>query len=191
MATVQERFDAFPWAVGVLTGVGAFLVGYLLLVVYVVVGPASLPGSLGDQLRRVGFLFYNAHNILVVPDAAPGVTALPINLLPRATLPFVYQAVPIVVIALASAAITVYVRPETTDGILAIATGMGIALGYLLAALVGTYVFTLTQQGVLYHPQRPTVFVYGIAYPLVVGVIGSVVSQTLWVGREARAAESE
>lgn len=191
LATVQERFDAFPWEIGLLAGIGAFLLGYLALVAYVVVGPASLPGTFGDQLRRVGFLFYNAHNILVIPEAGPGVEALRINLLPQATLPFVYQTVPIVAIILASAAITVYMRPDETDGILAVATGIGITLGYLLAMLIGTYVFTLTQQGVLYHPARPTVFVYGIAYPLVVGIIGSIVSQTVWVGREASAVDSE
>jgi hypothetical protein len=182
--SIQGRLDAFPWASGVVTGAVSFLVGYLLIAAYVVVGPATLPGTVSEQLRRAAFLFYNAQNILVVAETGPDVNALPINLLPQATLPILYQAVPVVVLLLASAVVTTRVFDGTTDGVAAIATGMALSLGYLAAALVGTYVFTLAQGGVVYHPDRPTVFVFGLASPLVVGIVGSVISQTLLSGRD-------
>lgn len=181
--TALDRFDAFPWAVGVLTGACSFVGGYLSLVVYVVVGPANLPGSLVEQLARVGFLFYNAHGILVIPETGPNTpAALPVNLLPQAAIPLLYQTVPVLALVLGSAALTRWRGLEETDGIEAIAVGLSMTLGYLAVALVGTYVFTLTQSGVPFHPDRPPTFLFATVYPLVAGTLGSVVTQTVLVG---------
>jgi hypothetical protein len=69
---VPDRLDGFPWRQGAKYGAGAFLAGYLLFVALYVVGVVQVTGGLLDQLKRVAFLFYGAHNVAVVGNTAPG-----------------------------------------------------------------------------------------------------------------------
>jgi len=171
------RLDAFPWGTGVLVGAASFLVSYLLLVGWVFLGPASLPGSTVEQLKRVGFLLYNAQGVLVVADTPPDVVALPVDLLSRATLPIVYRAVPAVVLFVASAAFARWRWVDGSDGVAVLATGAAVALGYLAVALVGTYVFVIVQSGVPFHPDRIESFLFVTGYGLVFGLFGSMVAR--------------
>lgn len=168
-----SRLDAFPLGPGVLVGAASFLVSYLLLVGWVFLGPATLPGSTVEQLKRVGFLLYNAQGVLVVAETPPDVVALPVDLLSRATLPIVYRGVPAVVLFVASAAFTRWQWVEESDGLAVLATAAAIALGYLAVALVGTFVFVIVQGGVPFHPDRVQSFLYITGYGLVFGLFGS------------------
>ena len=174
-ASRLERIDAFPWGPGVALGAAAFLVSYLLLVVWVLLGPAELPGSVVEQLKRTGFLLYNAQGVLVVADTPPDVVAIPVDLLSRAALPIVYRAVPAVVLFAAGAVFTARWWFEGSDGLAVFAAAVAIALGYLAVALVGTYVFVIVQDGVPFHPNRIEAFLFVTGYGLVFGLLGSMV----------------
>lgn len=177
--TLLARIDAFPWGGGVLAGGGAFLSAYLTLAAWVLVGPARLPGLLVGQLKYVGLLLYNAHGVLVIPETGPEVEALPINLLGQASLPIAYQAIPAVALLVAGSVFTYWYWPrmDTAGWLPTLATGAAVMLGYLAIALVGTFVFTIQQQGVVYHPDRPQVFLFVTGYGLIFSLVGSALGQ--------------
>lgn len=170
-----ERIDAFPWGPGVALGVGSFFVTYLLLVAWVFLGPASLPGSAVEQLKRTGFLLFNAQGVLVVAETPPDVVALPVNLLSRADLPIVYRAVPAVVLFAAGAVFTYRWWFDGSDGLAVLGAAVAVALGYLVVSLLGSYVFVIVQEGVPFHPDRIQAFLYVTGYGLVFSLLGSMV----------------
>lgn len=186
-SSLTDRVEAFPWDGGVIAGALAFLAGYAVMGLYRLAGIAQLPGSLADQLTRLGFVLYNAHNVVIVGDAGPDATVPSYSLLALADQPLIYFAVPVVALLLASGAFTYWRDPQSLDAFAAVATGAGMALGYLAVALVGTYVFTLTQvtdgTEVLFHPSRVATLLYCFVYPMGLGVIGSIVVQAVTVQR--------
>lgn len=185
-ASTRDRLLAFPWPAGVVTGAGAFAAEYLVFLGYVLAGIAELPGTLTDQLTRVGFVLYNAHSVVIVGETGPGNVARPYTLLEVAVEPLVYLAVPVVVLLIAAGGFTHWRRPDSRDALPVVATGAAMALGYLAVALVGTYAFTLVQisEGarVLWHPDRPATLLFFAAYPFVLGVVGTVAVQAWQAG---------
>ncbi|MFB6164484.1 MAG: hypothetical protein ABEJ31_04940 [Haloarculaceae archaeon] len=181
--TPRERVAAFPWPAGLAAGVGAFAATYAIVLLYVLAGIAQVTGSITDRLVTVGFIVYTAQNVPLTADAGPSVVAVGGNLVAKATQPLVYQAVPVLALVVAGAAVTRYTRPDRRSALTAVLVGCAVAVGYLLVALVGTYVFTRTQQAgpevVVYHPDRLATLGYGLAYPLVCGVVGSLGAQAV------------
>lgn len=187
LGTLAERVGRYPWPAGLATGVGAYIASYLVFVVYMLVGIADLPGPWVDRLIRVGFIHYNAHFIPVVTEGE-GVVRFSDSLVSYAVNPLVYYVVPVVVIVAAAAVMTYWYDPARRDGLLAIATGLAMALGYLLLALVGTYLFTRTQMStveggetiaVTVRPDRLATLLYGTIYPVAFGIVGSLLAQAL------------
>lgn len=181
---LQAQVAAFPWPAGVLAGAGAFLAGYLVVVVYALVGIATLPGGPTEVATLAGFVFYNAHGVLVVGEAGPGVVAPSIDFLAQAaSRPIIYQAVPVAVLAVVGGAFTYRQDGEEPDRFAVVGTGLSLALGYLAVALVGTFLFTTTQTSgdatVVFRPGRVGTLLVVWAYPLVVGGVASIVVQAV------------
>jgi len=179
--SIRDRALSFEWPGGVITGMAAYLGVYvlmgLLIVVLSVVASVEFPGSPTTRLTRLGFVLYNAHGIVIAGEAPPTVIAPDFNLLRNATQPLVYRAVPVVGLLGASGIFTYWRKPDSREAFDALATGLSMALGYLLFMLLGTYLFTTTQQEALFHPDRLGTLVRGLAYPLVFGFFGSIAIQ--------------
>ena len=171
--------ERFPWASAIGVGMGAFLIGYVGLFAVVFVAPLALPD--GDRPVRVGFLFYNAHNVVVtglstaLPDAITPTT----NYLSLAEIPLLYRLYPAVVVSAASALFTAVRFPERKHLGTALATGAGVGTGYVLLALVGTFAFSLQVSNVLYQPSRVGTLLYVLGYGLMCGVGGSLCGQAV------------
>lgn len=195
--TIRDRFEAFPWAVGLATGCGAFVGGYLVLGVYLLVGVINeLPGTIQDKLIQLGYVLYNSHLILITQQVAEPLPAnqtfapTPVSWLGNASQPAVYYIVPIVVLLGASALFTNWYQPEERSTATAFATGLSMTLGYLLFALLGTYLFTQTgvselegAETIQYitYPDRLQTLIYASVYPLFLGTMGSVGMQAYLV----------
>jgi hypothetical protein len=181
-----ERIDAFPWPFGLAAGWVAFVLGYLVVTIYMLVGIAPLRGTLVDRLVGVGFIFYNAHTVPIVASAPGVVSRLP-HPVANAAIPWVYYGVPVVTLAAVAGVFTYWHRPGENDALTAVATGASMTIGYLLLALLGTFGFD--QFGQL-RPDRLWVLGAGIAFPLVSGTLGSIVAQSALASSEARTAAS-
>lgn len=195
----------FPWGSGVVAGFGGFLAGYAGFLAVVVATASSVGENLAAVVRLVGNFFYNAHLIsseqvvrAVVQSNETGANQTITrvarqNLLLNAqgaTLPVpVYAAIPAVVVVAAG---VVFARRHSDDdretparelALASVSGGLAMAIGYLLAALLGTYVFVLSAgQGEAVNELRPDrLQTLGIAflYPLVFGAIGVTVGQLL------------
>lgn len=184
---LRARAEAFPWPVGLAAGVGAFIVGYLVVVGYMLVGIAPLQGGIVDRLVGVGFIFYNAHTIPVVSADPTVISRIP-NPVAGAAIPWAYYGIPVVALTVAGGLFTYWYRPPEQDAFVAVATGAAMTIGYLLLALVGTFAFT--QFGVLY-PDRLWTLGAALAYPLVCGTLGSIVAQPSLAGETENEAETE
>lgn len=184
---LRARIEAFPWPVGLAAGFGAFLVGYLVVVGYMLVGIAPLQGSIVDRLVGVGFIFYNAHTIPVVSSDPTVVSRIP-NPVAGAAIPWAYYGVPVVALTAVGGLFTHWYRPPEQDAFVAVATGAAMTIGYLLLALVGTFAFT--QFGSLL-PDRLWTLGAGLAYPLACGTLGSIVAQASLAGETETEAETE
>lgn len=115
--------------------------------------------------------------------------------LPELTFPdFVYLAIPVVILVglgalFAYRFISLEGVTERTDLLTRALVGGGtITLGFLLLALVGTYVFVLqefalftqqTSEDAFTRPDRVETLLYATAYPLLCGAVGSMVGQLL------------
>lgn len=188
-----EKILPFPWVAGLAAGSGAFVLGYLVLGGYYLIGLIKeLPGTTTEKLTQLGFIHYNAHMIGIIPTAAEplpegqNIARTSYSLISNAADPGVYYAVPVVALLVGSAALTYWYDPDEQSTAVAVMTGVSMTLGYLLFALLGTFVFAQTQTTdpvnaepikVIYHPDRLGTLVFGFLYPLVVGFVGSIPAQ--------------
>ena len=195
-----DQILPFPWSVGLLTGCGAYVLGYLLLGGYYLIGVIKeLPGSTTEKLLQLGFIHYNAHTIGIVPEARsalpPGqaIARTPFSLLANASDPGVYYAVPVVALLAACVGFTYWYQPTDRRLSLAIMTAVSMTIGYLLVALLGTFLFVQTQETdpvnasaitVALHPDRLQTLLYGLVYPLVIGFVGSIPVQAILTSEE-------
>jgi hypothetical protein len=177
VAALRAKYRRFEWPVALGTGIGAYCAGYLALVGYTLVGVASIPGPIRARLVRLGWIHYNAHTVYIVADAPPNVVTPPVSLVDTATEPLVYYAVPVLALLVAAGLFTRWRDPTEPDGGLAIATGVGMTIGYLLCMLVGSYLFVRTEASATFHPDRLSALTYGLLYPLVLGTVGSLGTQ--------------
>ncbi|MFD1587752.1 hypothetical protein ACFR9U_12220 [Halorientalis brevis] len=190
-----ERVLTFPWAGGLVAGSGAFVLGYLLLGAYYLAGVIKeLPGAASEKAMQLGFILYNAHTITLIPEAAEplpsgqSIARTPFSLLANATDAGLYYAVPILAILGVTVAFTYWHDPDERSVALAVMTGLSMTIGYLLLALVGTFLFVQTQQtnpangtsiAIAFHPNRVQTLLYGTLYPLVVGTVASLPTQAI------------
>ena len=178
-----EGVREFPWSGGILAGVAAWVVGYVLFAALFYVGPASIDApSQSSRLTQIGHLFYNAQFVDRVVTAPGGIAIAGgrrTNFLLEASvteLPLaVYFVVPIVALVAAGVLFGALSLDPSPDFVEAGLTGFAMALGYVVVAVVGAFLFVITaaEGQVTAAPDRIQTVAFGFAYPFVLGTLGS------------------
>ncbi|MXR41574.1 transporter [Halobaculum sp. WSA2] len=177
---IRERVSLLP---GTLAGVGAYLLGYL--VVYVTQAGAvrerlsglnfltSLFG--GDPVaawQGVGWYFYNAHFVATVSPTFGG-GARSSNLLASADagVGYLYVVPPLALLLAGAAVAMLHEAEEATDGALA---ALGVVPAYFLLAVVGTVAFAygVGDAGSVHPDYVTAALLAGVVYPAVFGGVG-------------------
>ena len=175
----------FPWLPGFVTGAVTWIVGYVLFVSLVYLGPASLGDTTpAERLKAIANLFYNAQfveRIVIAPADLSIMGGRRTNFLLEANVQHiplpVYLAVPIVAILVVAIVFGVVSMADTADYGEAGLAGVAIALGYVAIALLGTVLFsvTLVEGSVEARPDRLQTLAFGFAYPFAFGTLGTLV----------------
>jgi hypothetical protein len=179
-------------ATGAIGGAVSFVVGYLLTLIVVVVIES---GDLADDaIEAAGFLYYNAQfaaveftvdgtgggafsdqefNYLTDGDFSQALDAPSI----------LYHLIPIVILFLGGFAIARSVNAsDLQEGAIAGAT---MALGTVVLALLGTFLFSISDTGTTTSPVLiEGVLLAGLVFPGVLGAIGGAVSTQLGSGQQ-------
>lgn len=157
---------------GVAFGVLSYLVGYCLVAALFEVGPANVDGHLETRLKWFGFVFYNAQFVPITMGE------FSYNYLTEATnsaVPtVVYHAIPVVTIGATSVAFAVRNRIEGTVETIVYA-GASVSVGYALMIIIGTFIFTVSFDGLTARPDLVKAAAFGAAYPVVLATIGALV----------------
>jgi hypothetical protein len=180
-----DRLADVAWPGVVVSGVGAFLAGYVLTILVVVLGPSSTAGGIWGVLVLLAFVFYGAHNVSIdagdvgqvnmIEEAARGGTSVPV---------VVFYAVPILVLLVTAVLVTTRFI-DRQDPVQSMGAVFGIAGGYALVAAAGTFVFTSnTIFGDSARPVLSEAVAFGLVYPVVFGTIGAALVGVATVVRE-------
>lgn len=189
MAQSSSRPDTATTVRGVIAGVGAFVVGYVLT--YAWRAPSvsdSLSGLnflaqlLGvDAIptwKGVGWLFFGAHGVATRFPTPGGGTEL-VNLVEQSgdgTVAVLYVLVP--VLLLLAGALTAWLG-EAVDTAEAAMAGATVTVGYFILAAAGTFLFAhaIGDTGMSIAPDPLTsLLLAGVVYPVVFGAIGGALS---------------
>ncbi|WP_248897046.1 transporter [Haloplanus halobius] len=176
MSSNSNVFDTLPFVAGALSGVVAWVLGYVFT--YLIVAPDIRESALqriietfgGDSAtyELVGWVFFNAHFVNTVFQNVP--------LVGNRTTSFIggeqgftvlLYVIPVGLLLAAGIALARY-RGVTnaTDGAL---TGVTALPGYLLLSVVGVFLFEVTVADVSGGPDvLPAIFLAGIIYPALV-----------------------
>lgn len=181
------------WLVPFVAGGGAFLAGYIVVALAIIVDinhvltPRGLAGYGGFD--KPGLLYYNAHFV----GTSEGFVLfgeshiVPLNGL---TLPFIgYLMIPVVVLIAAGFLTVRFQQPIQLSHGMAFLSGAKVATGYAAFALVGIGVFShyliWPGQGPLMQPNvGETILLMGLVYPIVLGGIGGLIAADLHLRRE-------
>ncbi len=176
---LTDRIDARTAGTGAATGVGAYLLGYLL--VYITQrgsveerfsafnAAADLLG--GDPIpvwQGVGWLFYNAHFVAIrVPGIGGTTTQNAIADADGAVSTLLYLLPPVILVG-AGYAVTTLSTPDVPA-----MAGAFTVVGYLPLAILGIVLFSYSVGDGAIEPDAVTaVALAGIVYPAVFGAIG-------------------
>ena len=177
-ATAQSDglLDRVPVVQGAIVGVGAFVAGYLLTFVL-----AAIDSDLGDtessSFDATGWLYYGAHFADIELDTPIGSETM--NFLSEASTQFptvVYYLVPVVVLVASGFVLAKLFASgdEVADSAIA---GAGVVAGYLPLALVGTFLFSESEEFGSVSPDLVTgVLLVGLVFPIVLGAVGGIVA---------------
>ncbi len=153
---------------GVSFGVLSYLVGYILIACVFVVGPASIKAHLDVKLKWFGFIFYNAQFVPI------SVSNQSYNYITQATNPavpaFVYQAIPILSLAVVSAVFTIHNQLDSLVETV-VYSGASVAVGYTVLSIIGSFLFTVTSRGITAQPNLMKAAAIGAAYPIVIATV--------------------
>lgn len=167
---------------GLAGGIGAWLLGYL--VVYVLHG-SDIRNSFGSSVielftdgpvtwKLVGLLFYNAHNVAVqIPDV-PFLGGGAVNVVARgdeAALTVLFALPP--VLLLAAGAVAAWNAAEAPAT--AARNGASVALGYFPLSLAGAFLFAIGGEEAAGPSLVTAALLAGLVYPLVLGAVGGLV----------------
>lgn len=183
---VTDRLATVGWPGVVAAGAGAFLAGYLLTVLVVVLGPSSTAGGVWGVLVLLAFVFYSAHNVAVEAENLGRVDMLEQSARDGTAVPVVvFYAIPILVLLVTAALVTArYTEPR--DPIQSVGAIAGLTGGYALLSAAGTVVFT--SQTVIGAPARLVLgeaVAFGVVYPVVFGTIGAALVGVVAVMRDS------
>jgi hypothetical protein len=177
-----------------LFGVLAYLVGYVVTVVFVFVDGVDFGGDAG-WVKIAGWVFYAAHTVKmeITGFAGDRSEASTVNLfdgfseltsLTDAVPEILYLLVPVAVLAGTGFVLVRRVTGPDATVTTAAALGASIVVGYLPLAVVGQLVFSHTETGlggsvgVTIAPELvSSVLLVGLVYPLVCGTVGAVLAQ--------------
>jgi hypothetical protein len=180
---VADRLGGLDWPRLLALGPAAFVAGYVVTVLVVVLGPSSVSGDPADVLLLLVFLFYSAHNVPLAVDgvgqidwlAQAGSGATPPPAVPVA----VFYAIPILVLLGGGAVLAR--RLDGVDDPVRVGAAVGaLAASYAVVAVAGTVLFR--ESSVFGGTARLVpvdAAVYGLAYPLAFATIGAVVTVLL------------
>ncbi|RYJ14323.1 transporter [Halogeometricum borinquense] len=172
--------------VGVGSGFGAAIVGYLLVYLSAsgtiqnsaAFGFLEAVGSELSVWQVVGWVFLNAHGVTTLVPGLFGSTSS-VNLIETGeTFSTLLYAVPVVCLLVAGAVSAALAGAESpADGAL---SGAAIALGYLVVALAGLLAFPASFGGSVVRPDPvTTVLLAGVTAPVALGAIGGSITATL------------
>jgi hypothetical protein len=188
---LAERLDGMPWPWLLAAGPAAFVAGYALTVLIVVLGPSSVSGGLTNVLVLLVFLFYSAHN---VPLEVSGIGRL--DWLSQAASPetaspdipvVVFYSIPMLVLLGAGVVVAVRVLDRVDDPARVAAAVACLGASYALVAIGGTFVFTSSSVvGGSAQLVLADAALYGLAYPLVFGTFGAALAGTARYVRDNR-----
>lgn len=163
--------------VGVAAGIGSYILSYILLFIFLVIEG-------GDMLQQsafeaTGYILYNAHNVditatmlgesqsLNLLSAASGETTIPVIL---------YFVVPVIVLV-AMGFLVGTLAQSGSDVVAGAGAGATITIGYLILAILGTFIFSTGAAGGSVGPDlMMTILLFGLAYPIVFGGIGGAIA---------------
>lgn len=178
----KQSFGTETAIYGVITGILVYVTGFLLTymaaasaISQTVQGytPLSNAGAAAAPTwKAVGWVFYDAHFVGTQLPTLSG----SVDLVGISELQYLYLLPPVLLVAAGGIVATLM----ETDRVLAgVKTGMAIAIGYLLFAIVGAILvsFAGIQPSLLF-----AVIVAGIVYPLLFGAIGGGLVGALRVG---------
>jgi hypothetical protein len=169
---VQERLRETNWLAMVGLGAGAFVVGLVVTAALIVLVGSSPTGGLRGAAILIGFTFYAANLVRIdlggaQVDFFAGITETTVPLV-------VYYAVPMVVLLAAGVVATQLSTRRSVDPIALAFNVVGIAIGYVIVAIIGTFVLVAeTVTGGQASPVVADAFLYGFVYPLVFATIGA------------------
>lgn len=162
---------------GIAGGIGAYIASYVVLFLFLL----AEGGELLEQQawKAAGWVFYGAHNVDVtisimgqsqsqnVLQTAAGNTAIPT---------IIYYLVPVIV--LVAVGYVVATQARIGDDVAAgAAAGATITIGYLILAILGTFLFAIGQGGASASPDlMMSILLAGLAYPIVFGAVGGAIA---------------
>lgn len=187
---VGQRIEQWHVGQGTVAGLVAFPLGYLLTAVVVAVGGTVDTSKPLEVARVVGYVFYNGHNVPLHQYGRRAVTtegttqltpySETTNLLKAASTSVpavVYYLVPVAVLLVVAGLLTVRYADADRPGAVHAGLVGGLALGYLLATMAGSYVIAEANASgeawVVANPHRVTALAAGLGYPLVLGIVGT------------------
>jgi hypothetical protein len=174
----MDRLRAYDWQPGLSAGVVTFVGGYLAVLLVIVLGPGSISGDPLGALQLVGIVFYSAHDVGAqvanlgyvnflefYAEPGPPEPGLPIG---------VYYGVPWLVLAAGGGLLASRTGGRDGNPIDGLAAALALAVGYAVAAVLGTYVVRpqSVYQAAATVP-APRAFVYAGLYALVFALIGA------------------
>lgn len=172
--------------VGLPTGIGAYLLGYLITYVLLLM---EAPGALNDYVspdsnhiyEPVGWVYHGAHAVDVSRSNLNG--AQDVNYLLNLDYvyglsipPIVFYAIPVVVLVFAGYQTVrrLEIPNRLTSGVIA---GGSIVFGYFIMAVFGAYFFEFLVAGQGSKPDATmSALLIGLAYPIVAGAIGGAIA---------------
>lgn len=182
VGTVGDRVRSFAWSQAIGVGGGAYLLGYLLTVAVVYLGPSETSGSAGDVLTLIAFIFYSAQNVPVLVPSLGVVNWLEFVGQPGPPEPSVplavFYLIPVVVVLAVGAWTAQAYGDEWGEPVDAILASAGLAAGYWVLAVLGTFVFrTSSAFEVPARLSLPDAALFGLVYPFVVSLFATGVVQ--------------
>jgi len=168
--TDEESRSRVSITAGVLAGAGAFVAGYLLTFLLVVVDARAGGGRLGANLfESVGLLFFNAQ--FVDTAVTTGFSTETFNPLRDASAGG--GAIPRALWTLVPVAVLVVAGRRAAAGRSSVVGGASIVAGYLPLVALGTVVFQFEE---LSPETWPALLIAGVAFPVACGVLGGVLA---------------
>lgn len=176
-------------ATGGAVGAAAYVVGYVLTFIFVAID--GVESSDIESWKFVGWVFYGGHNVDVETTLSAGgqsesqtssVFEGTSDL--TSTIPeFLYLLLPVVVLVGAGFLMYTVVGRRLETGAAA-GVGASVAVGYLVLAVIGTFLFEYSRSSALGEatagPEMTMgILLAGIVYPVVFGAIGGVVGQSV------------